>query len=119
MKTPDDNGMVGPFCFEINRMRSPYTGSFQALPDHPYHFEEDSTPIATLSYGVDQSLASTLFRLKDMSSRTRQVRRRLFTKLLDSLVDNEIAVHEMQDNEGSKIIVRVHTRRMPTLLAKP
>lgn len=118
MKTPDDDGLAGPFCFEINGMRTPFTGSFQALPDHPYQFEEDSTPIATLAYGVDQSLASTLFRLKDMS-RTRQVRRRLFTKLLDSLVDRGIAVHEMQDNEGSKIIVRVHTRRMPSVLAKP
>jgi pimeloyl-ACP methyl ester carboxylesterase len=115
MKTPDQGDQVGPFYFEVNGMRSPFDGIFQAQANYSYTFDESSTPLATLSYPPGQTLASTVFRLKDLS-RTRPIRRRLFAKLLDSLGSDEIAVHEMQDNEGSQITVRVHTQRMPVLL---
>ena len=115
MQTQDDDGMVGPFYFEINGMRSPFDGIFQAEVNHFYAFDENSTPLATLAYPMEQRLVSTVFRLKDLS-RTRPVRRRLFAKLLDSLSDDELSVHELQDNEGSKIALRVHSQIMPALL---
>lgn len=115
MRTPDQDHMVGPFYFEVNGMRSPADGIFEAVADHHYTFDENSTPLATLAYPVGQALASTVFRLKDLS-RARPIRRRLFAKLLDSLGEDEVAIHEMQDNEGSLITVRVRTQHMPTLL---
>jgi len=116
MRTPDEDGMVGPFYFEVNGMRSPFDGIFKAEADHHYTFEENSPPLATLSYLTDQTLATTVFRLKDVS-RARAVRRRLFAKLLDSLGNDETAIHEMQDNEGSRITLRVRTERMPVILS--
>jgi hypothetical protein len=115
MHTQDGDGMVGPFYFEINGMRSPFDGIFKAEVDHLYTFDENSTPLATLAYPMEQRLVSTVFRLKD-SSRARPVRRRLFAKLLDSLSDDELSVHELQDNEGSRIALRVHSQQMPALL---
>ena len=115
MHTPDEDGMVGPFYFEINGMRSPFDGIFQAEAEHLYTFDDNSTPLATLAYPMEQRLVSTVFRLKDLS-RVRPVRRRLFAKLLDSLSDDELSVHELQDNEGSKIALRVHSQQMPALI---
>lgn len=115
MRHPDQEGIVGPFCFEINGLRSPFDGIFQAEADHAYHFDEQNTPLAALSFPKGQALAGLIFRLKDLS-RARSVRRRLFAKLLVSLGNDVTAVHEMQDNEGSKIILRVHSQRMPQLI---
>jgi hypothetical protein len=115
MHTQDEDGMVGPFYFEINGMRSPFDGIFQAEVDYFYTFDENSTPLATLAYPMEQRLVSTVFRLKDLS-RARPVRRRLFAKLLDSLSDDEMSIHELQDNEGSRIALRVHSQLMPALL---
>jgi hypothetical protein len=107
--------MVGPFYFEVNGMRSPYEGIFQAVADHYYDFGDNTIPLATLAHPIDQSLVSTVFRLKD-GSRTRAVRRRLFAKLLDSLGNDQLIIHEMQDSEGSKITLRIRTQRVPALL---
>lgn len=115
MHTQDEDGMVGPFYFEINGMRSPFDGIFKAEADHLYTFDDNSTPLATLAYPMEQRLVSTVFRLKDLS-RARPVRRRLFAKLLDSLRDDELSIHELQDNEGSRIALRVHSQQMPALL---
>ncbi|MFP4322325.1 MAG: esterase/lipase family protein [Anaerolineales bacterium] len=115
MKTPDQGELVGPFYFEINGIRTPFDGIFQAVAEHEYLFDESSTPLATLSYPPGNALVSTVFRLKDQS-KARPVRRRLFAKLLVSLADDENTLHEMQDNEGSKITVRIHTQAMPCLV---
>ncbi len=115
MKTPDQGEMVGPFYFEINGIRTPFDGIFQAVAEHEYLFDESSTPLATLAHPPGQSLTSTVFRLKDQA-KGRPVRRRLFAKLLVSLREDENTLHEMQDNEGSKITVRIHTQQMPRLL---
>lgn len=118
MRTADQDGLVGPFYFEFNEVRSPFSGIFQATAEHYYTFEEESTPLATLAFPVDQTLSSTVVRLRDMS-RVRPTRRRLLAKLLGSLHDGEMAIHEMQDNEGSLITLRVITQRMPKLLHTP
>jgi pimeloyl-ACP methyl ester carboxylesterase len=116
MRTADqENGLVGPFYFEFNEIRSPFSCIFQAMADQQYSFEEDSTPLATLAFPLDQTLATTVIRLRDMS-RTRPTRRRLLAKLLGALHDGQMALHEMQDNEGSLITLRVVTQRLPKLL---
>ena len=117
MRHEDQDGLVGPFCFEINGLRSPYDGIFQAEVDHAYYFDEQNTPLAALAFSQGQALAGLIFRLKDLS-RGKNVRRRLFAKLLVSLGTDVTAVHEMQDNEGSKIILRVHAQRMPQLVSR-
>lgn len=116
MRTADSDNIVGPFYFEVNGMRTPFNGIFQSEVDQHYQFDDTSTPLATLAYAADRvALATTVIRLKDQS-RTRSVRRRMFAKLFNSLDDNASALHEMQDNEGSKIALRVHTQRMPRVL---
>gem|GEM_PF-4846672 len=118
MKTPDtEDGMVGPFCFDVNGMQSPYRGSFLAAAEHPYTFERTNTPLATLGHPQQKkTYISTELRLKDFS-RTRSVRRRLMVRLLNSLDDNTTTLHEMQDSEGSQIALRLHIQKMPVLLA--
>jgi pimeloyl-ACP methyl ester carboxylesterase len=119
MRTPDqEDGLVGPFYFEVNGMRTPFEGIFEAQADHYYSFDLDSTPLATVAYPVTQTLASTVFRLKDLS-RNRPTRRRLFAKLLDSLTLEGKSLHEMQDNEGSTLSLRVQCQRLPILLRRP
>ncbi|HLA45072.1 MAG TPA: alpha/beta fold hydrolase, partial [Aggregatilineales bacterium] len=36
MRTPDQDGIVGPFYFEVNGMRTPYDGILQAVAEHHY-----------------------------------------------------------------------------------
>lgn len=111
------DGEIAPFFFEINGMRSPFDGIFQAEADHIYTFDENNTPLAALGYSDRQALVSLIFRLKDLS-RAGSVKRRLFAKLLVTLGKDVTAVHEMQDNQGSTITIRVHTQRMPAIIGR-
>lgn len=116
MKMPEFQNVVGPFYFEIDGVRSPLDGIFQAEAEHEYTFDENNTPLGTVYYPLGQTLASVVFRLKD-KSKSRQGKRRLFAKLLVSLgEDDESVVHEMPDNQGSQITLRVRTQRMPNVL---
>lgn len=115
MKTTDLDGRAGPFYFEVEGMRSPFDGVFQAVVDHYYHFDENNTPLFTLAYPVTQTSCTLVFRLKDRS-RVRPVRRRLFVKILVALEDQKTVFHEMRDSEGSKITLRICCQRMPALV---
>jgi hypothetical protein len=115
MRSPEENEWIAPFYFEINGLRSPYPGVFQAQADHYYQFEETSTPLATLMYSPEEALVSTRIRLKDLS-RKRPFKRRLLVDLMTPLQDQNSALHDIQDNEGSRICLRVQTRRLPAVL---
>lgn len=117
MKTADADGRAGPFYFEIDGMRSPFDGVFQAVVDHQYQFDENNTPLSTLAYPISQTSCTIVFRLKDRS-RVRQVRRSLYTKILISLRDSQTVLHEMQDSEGSKITLRICCEQMSAVLGE-
>lgn len=115
MKAADMDGRVGPFYFEVEGSRSPFDGVFQAVVDHQYQFDDHNTPLFTLAYPTSQTSCSLVFRLKD-KSRSRPVRRRLFARILVALDEQKMVIHEMQDSEGSKIVLRICCERMPPLV---
>jgi hypothetical protein len=115
MRGTDGDHRSGAFYFEVDGMRTPFDGVFQAVSDQYYFFDESSTPLSTLAFPITERSRNLVFRLKDRS-RNRVVRRRLFGHIRVALSDQSDVRHLMQDSEGSEIVVRIRCQQMPSLM---
>jgi hypothetical protein len=107
---------MGQFIFEVNGQRVPPDGVF-APPDQTMYDFEYFTPLGAVALAAKPGVqaANIAFRLREVG-RAVHKRRALVTKLHIPLIDGAATDHNMQDNFGSVIKLRVHCNRAPQVI---
>lgn len=111
----DGEGFSGPIAFEINGNRMPPDSVFHGVSNRLYIFDENVSPVCTLSYPVGQMSGTLILHLKDLSDQHGR-RRRMYVRLHVPLREVDKTTHTMQDSEGSDFLWRLICQQMPSVL---
>lgn len=119
MRGPESETRTGPFCFEVNGVRAPFTGVFRLPLNTRFDFDPAQTPLSTVKFPLTAAgrAVDIEFRLKNLSRRGAQ-RRKLSTTLHTPLREDLLSEHVLQDSLGSELGIYLSCCR-PTPVLDP